>query len=320
MNCASIAVPHFAWRVTSTRSRYHLSSNTFRPPEWNPEGGFACSRGQLKSWLSCHLLELPYEAPFAITSLTGSLLWALNYAHWLLRGYFIDVKIHLIDTRGIREDRICPATILVRTLNVKRRDKPWHDDPYHEYFVFGGVSQQHILGSIDVDGFDGPTINTLIPGFGTIIRHERLHRSLCRFRLLLECPHEAQVSNRDMAAALKVAAQLHLQGDKLLTVTVMFLALRRRKWDQAAFQMVLDRFHGMYIPLLSMINLIAIGVAFPRQFLYKTVHLPIRSEMMDVVEWVRGMECLRLECVIAEMRQLSMPLVQEMFKNVRCEV
>lgn len=59
--------------------------------------------------------------------------------------------------------------------------KPWHDDPYHEYFVLGGVDPYAILGQVAL-GSVMEDKKTLLPGFDHVDRHEGLHASLGRFR------------------------------------------------------------------------------------------------------------------------------------------
>jgi hypothetical protein len=42
------------------------------------------------------------------------------------------------------------------------------------------------------------------------------------------------------------------------------------------------------------------GVRIPPLYLYRSWAVPIDPQMPDVVEWVRGMERIRLECGIAK--------------------
>jgi len=106
-----------------------------------------------------------YDAPGVITSLIGSLVWGLNYAHWLLSQGCGDIQIFLIDSWKLPEDRIYPARFLATYLEVIPLNIPWYDDPYHEYFVFGDVLSHAILGSVNLQSVTGEEINILLPGF-----------------------------------------------------------------------------------------------------------------------------------------------------------
>ncbi|KAF5131524.1 hypothetical protein E5D57_007879 [Metarhizium anisopliae] len=126
------------------------------------------SKEELQSCISAHMADYHYDASFIITSLTGSLLWALKRAHGLLSHGYREVQLILVNSWAIPEDRICPAAFLVEPAEVAHLAKRVRDAMDHEYFVFGDIPSDAILGSLDISiqFVQGTEINTLLPGFG----------------------------------------------------------------------------------------------------------------------------------------------------------
>jgi hypothetical protein len=212
--------------------------------------------------ISAHMAEIKYEAPYyTITSVTGSLLWALNYAHWLVRKGKKDVQIFLIDCRRISEGRIYAAPFLAAFLQVAPRKIPWHDDPYHEYFVFGGIPSDAILGSVYVNhqSLAGWEINTLLPGFSQFNEQDGLHASLEQFIMIHQntifrnVVRLADVTDKDILAACMLAEKFlddrvnHDNRCILFQITVMFLSLRKRNWKANVWGRILRVFQGMLL-------------------------------------------------------------------------
>ncbi|KAH6883818.1 hypothetical protein B0T10DRAFT_493879 [Thelonectria olida] len=195
-----------------------------------------------------------YDAPCEITSLTGSLLWGLNYAHWLLSRGYGDIQIFLVDTWKMPKGRIYPAKFLATYLGVAPRNIHWHDDPYHEYFMFGGVPSNAILGSVNLESVRGREINTLLPGFHQLDRDERLHESLDRFRKswtnIFGFPADAaSVTNDDIWAAGWTAGRILQNPDKNIhfQIAMMFLSLRKRDWNKEVWVEIQNVFEGVWL-------------------------------------------------------------------------
>jgi hypothetical protein len=200
-----------------------------------------------------------YEAPCVIISLTGSLLWGLNYAHYLLSRGKTDIRIILVDTWRIPEGRIYPAPFLARYLEVKPVGEPWHDDPYHEYFAFGGIPANAVLGSVSLASVTGKEISILLPGFNYLDKGERFHWSLERFQTggwpqavfaVLEMipANGAAVTDDDIDAARLTAAKFlnDFDTDIHFQISMMFLSLRKRDWNKDAWVKIEGVFGGMW--------------------------------------------------------------------------
>jgi hypothetical protein len=199
-----------------------------------------------------------YHAPFVITSLTGSLLWALNYAHWLLSQGEAEVNIVLLDAWSALTDHIYPARSLAAWLEIAPLGVTWHDDPYHEYFVFGDFPRHAILGSVALESAADRDLNTLVPGFSTLDPDEHLHETLRRFqtwRGLFDTPVEpVRITNDDIWAALVVASKFIRTPDPDIQfqLTLMFLALRKRAWYQPdVWPAVRHMFRGWCLPFVE---------------------------------------------------------------------
>ena len=201
------------------------------------------TKGEMKDALSAYLLNKYYTFFVRLTSVTGSLLWALARAHWLFGRGSHNIKIHLIDTRGMPADRIYPAVFLVQILDLPCRGVSYHDDPYHEYIAFGGISKHHVVGSVSVHGLDNKAINLLVPGFRDEDPGVRFFKTLERFRrpftrsplaLLNEDSEEKSIEDVDIQAALCFANFFGLRDETKLAVTTMALALQKRDWNKSA--------------------------------------------------------------------------------------
>jgi hypothetical protein len=199
-----------------------------------------------------------YHAPFVITSLTSSLLWALNYAHWLLSLGEAEVNIVLLDAWSALTDHIYPAKSLAAWLKVAPLGVAWHDDPYHEYFVFGDYPRHAILGSITLESAVDRDLNTLLPGFSTLDPAERLYESLRRFQTwtgFFDTPVEpVRITNDDLWAALVVSSKFIRtpNPDIQFQLTMMFLALCKRDWYQPdVWPAVRDMFRGLCLPFVE---------------------------------------------------------------------
>jgi len=70
---------------------------------------------------------------------------------------------------------------------------------------------------------------------------------------------------------------------------MMFLSLRKRDWNKEAWVKIQSLFEGVCIPSL---------------YLYRSWSSGINFRMPDVVEWVKGMEYIRMENVIANYQLL----------------
>jgi len=119
--------------------------------------------------------------PCRIVSLTGSLLWALGYARFqLIKKKATSVELCLVDTLKFPpQTLIFPATTLARILDIKPKGVPWHDDPYHEYLLFGCLpgDDNAVVGRIPFERIP-PEFNALIPGLYYTDPHEGLNASL----------------------------------------------------------------------------------------------------------------------------------------------
>ncbi|KAF7551834.1 hypothetical protein G7046_g7601 [Stylonectria norvegica] len=229
---ASVHIPRFTWRVESWRSQSRLTNPRRGQGDWNRQ---PVSKEALRSCVSAHMLGKPYNAPWMITSLTGSLLWALNYAHWLLNRGFGGVEIILVDAWKIPEDGIYPARFLATYLEVPALKVPWHDDPYHEYLAFGDVPSHASWG------------------FNQLYRNEDLHESLDRFLRWTDVfgrsTDAASVTNHDIWAAGVTARKFLRQPDTdaHFQIAMMFLSLRKRDWKREAWIEVQNVFKGKWL-------------------------------------------------------------------------
>lgn len=194
-----------------------------------------------------------YDSPFIITSLTGSLLWALNYAHYLLRQGYSDVELYLINTLKIPEGQVYAARFLSAFLKIKPLGVPWHDNPYHESFVFCGVPVDAVLGVVRLDSVEEAlmkkSIDILLPGYGQLDRQERLYRSLDRFQRPWNIPGQgARVTDQDIYIATWIARQFmrNFDQDVHVLISMMFLSLRKRAWDEEACDTLATEFEGVW--------------------------------------------------------------------------
>jgi hypothetical protein len=218
--------------------------------EWDPD---FCTEEILRSSVSAHLIGQPYEAPCSLVSFTGSLLWALNYAHWLLRQGDGDIRLFLIDTWRIPVGRIYPAGSIAAYLEIVPRGIPWHDDPYHEYLGLGFPPHEALLGFINISSVMGEDINTLLPLFNRFDPKEHLLSSLRQFQASWN-PHQIfipvkGITNKDVSAAVVLARKILQQFPQSegthFQITMMFLALQKRDWyNREAYDAIHREFPG----------------------------------------------------------------------------
>lgn len=191
------------------------------------------------------------RSSFAITSLTGSLLWALNYAYWLLRKGYGDINVLLIDTGKIPEGTIYPASFLVKYLEIQPLGISWHDNPYHEYLAFGNLPADAVLGSVGLRSTNGPEINTLLPSFSQIGKWESLHDSLWILQAGWKDVFDREVKGVPITDEEVQAAQCTAfkfvgcdNKDLHFQVAIMFLSLRKRVWNREAYTKIQRKFEG----------------------------------------------------------------------------
>lgn len=227
---ASAHVPRFVWRVISTRTRPDDDVQ-----EWDPD---LDTKEAFRSFISAHLKWDEYHAPCPLISFTGSLLWALNYAHWLLRQGDGDIRLFRIDAWRIPVGRIYPASSLAAYLEIAPRGILWHDDPYHEYLGLGFPPHEALLGCINISLVTGEEVNTLLPLFNLVDPNEGLLSSLRQFQVSWN-PHQIfipvkGITNKDVSAAVvlarKILQQYPQSEDTHFQITMVFLALQKRDW------------------------------------------------------------------------------------------
>lgn len=253
------------------------------------------------------MLGEAYHAPCRIVSFTGSLLWALSYARFqLIKKRATCVELYLVDTMKLsRVVWIFPATALARILDIKPRGVPWHDDPYHHYLLFGCLPRDNsaVVGRIVFNGIRSE-FNALVPRFDYTDPHEGLNASLSRM-ISMGFSENAQISVTDISIARQAADELISpieDKDVHFQITMMFLSLRKRKWDQGSFQKLRDAFVGKWFSRLYLFRTFAylylnLGVQIPSTYLFTSRNTIIHDRMVDVEEWVRGMEYMRCECI-----------------------
>ncbi|KAK4139150.1 uncharacterized protein C8A04DRAFT_33377 [Dichotomopilus funicola] len=119
-------IPRFLWRVESRSSRYRVLECS----HWDSQH-VHFNRDELRPWISTHMesRRAYYHAPFVITSLTGSLLWALNSAHRMLSRGEAEVNIVPLEAWSALTDHIYPAKSLAAWLEIEPPGITWHDDP-----------------------------------------------------------------------------------------------------------------------------------------------------------------------------------------------
>ena len=188
-----------------------------------------------------------------LTSMSGSLLWALNYANWSFRKGYTNIEIILIDTWKIPQGLIYPAKSLVEHLEIPARHIPWHDDPYHEHILFGGLDPIAIVGSVCLETVTGEEISTLLPGFDKLEAKERLLQSLKQFQARWQFSgifgstlQDVNITDSDIWAASVTAHKFVKEPDLALRtlVTVMFLSFQKRHWNKEVWKRIQSVFQG----------------------------------------------------------------------------
>lgn len=235
-------VPRFLFRETdnNTRSRYGrgISSRGLKAWPITNEG--------LRDHVSEHMSNTRNRS--VLTSLSGSLVWTLNYAHFRRRNEKRDIRLWLFDTSKIPRGTIAKATSLAKTLKIEKNYKPWHDNPYHENLVIGKVPEDAVLGHIELD--DGRLmkdqrcqIKRLLPVLKKSFRQSSILRSLnaCIEALLHAKPQS--ITPEDIDAAYELASGFTVgSAENSFTITMMFLCLRRRLWTPESAERLLEFF------------------------------------------------------------------------------
>lgn len=157
----SPSIPRFAWRVTSSRSRY----SGIMSFDAAGVGTKLFTMEQLRQVISAHMQNKYYKTPCAIVLLTGSLLCALNYAHWLVRNHNETARLHLIDSWLIPEKSVFAARFLARYVALDSLSIPWHENPYHKYFAFNGMPHYEMLGLVEIWPVIRNELDCLLPTF-----------------------------------------------------------------------------------------------------------------------------------------------------------
>jgi hypothetical protein len=98
---------------------------------------------ELKCWISGHMMAYEYQSPCKIVSFTASLLWVLCRARFLLTTKGMnEVQLFLIDIQKPPQDVAgYPAAFHFTVLEIGSRNRSYHDDPYHEYLLFGRLDK-----------------------------------------------------------------------------------------------------------------------------------------------------------------------------------
>lgn len=144
---------------------------------------------------------------------------------------------------------IFPATTLARILDIKPKGVPWHDDPYHEYLLFGCLpgDDNAVVGRIPFERIP-PEFNALLPGLYYTDPHEGLNASLdWMTRSGFLGGRATGVQIYDIYIARRAADELILpidDKDMHFQIVMMFLSLRKRRWDQGDVQTLRDAFVG----------------------------------------------------------------------------
>ncbi|OAQ58234.1 hypothetical protein VFPPC_11794 [Pochonia chlamydosporia 170] len=144
--------PRTMWRVEFSRPRYYRKNAMRASTDVDLRNLSDANKRELQSCVSAHVAGQHCDhndGPCAVTFLTGSLLWALHYAHWLLSHEYKDVRLMLVDSRNIPVEKIYPALSLAAFLDVKPLDGVWQNHSYQEYFVLGdaaGIAISKIVG------------------------------------------------------------------------------------------------------------------------------------------------------------------------------
>ncbi len=204
---------------------------------------------------SSHMLGATYHSPCRIVSFTGSLLSALSYPRFqLTKKRATGVEVYLVNTRKLPRDVwIFPATILAKIMDIKPKGVPWHDDPFHHYLLFGCLppDDDAFVGRIHFKGIHSE-FNVLLPGFDYPDPHERFNASYDRmiWSGFYGSPAPGvQISVNDIFIARSAANDLILpieDKDVHFRITMMFLTLRKRQWNQGSFQQLRDALAGKW--------------------------------------------------------------------------
>lgn len=240
------------------------------------------------------MLQKDYDSPCMITSFTGSLLWALNYAHWLLSRGRGGVVIILVDAWLMPKGRVYPASFIARYLEVQPLGIRWHDDPYHEHLAFGDVPSHAILGTVGFDSVQVEDINMLLPGFNQLYRRETLHGSLSRFLRWVDAfgrpSNTANVTDDDIWVAGLVARQFLRQPDTDIhfQIAMMFLSLRKRDWNRGAWIELMNVFKGKSLQFN-----ISCSRATYTNFIRKVFQF-LPSTCIDPKPWILALKCQML--------------------------
>ena len=178
---------------------------------------------------------------------------------------------------------------LVKGLNIDTWNWTWMNyDPWHEFLVFGGIAKCHVVKSIPISDITGANINHLMPGFATVA--EKGPTASLKWFQKNNLVQEVELLEADVTLAQDVAEAFGVQDKDRLTIAMMFLALRKWRWDHAALQLMRHRFPGESDPGLSKSRLIVLDMRFDITSLRAIENLPVR---LGMAEFVRGMQFLR---------------------------
>jgi len=133
----------YLFRVQSSSSQVSRTDEGFFSQTEPPEH---LSSPDYRDTLSNHLLWERKQSPWIST--TSSLLRALGFARYRCLQAEDDVRITMIDPRGLQSDTIFPANYLVEKYELKARGKLWHDQPDGEYLVTGKIPSDAFLGEV----------------------------------------------------------------------------------------------------------------------------------------------------------------------------
>lgn len=129
------------------------------------------------------------------------------------------------------EDTIYRARSLPKCPELEKEGVDWHNDPYHEYLVFGPVPADTIVGSVKLHSVTNE-INRLLPGFDLLDCRDGLHEGLARFELWTDFCAIVDGHEDDISAAMLLAEKLvHSDREAQFQITMMFLTLRERNYD-----------------------------------------------------------------------------------------
>jgi len=236
----------YLFRVQSSSSQVSRTDEGFfsqiEPPEH-------LSSPDYRDTLSNHLLWERKESPWIST--TSSLLRALVFARYRCLQAEDDVRITMIDPRGLQSDTIFPANYLVKKYELKARGKLWHDEPDGEYLVTGKIPSNTFLGETTYKAIS-KQIETILPELADKPHHltENLRKyyhgtqnELFRASKPKDQSFDLQAVAREYEAVRSIS--IAFGGEQIsLPLTLMCLAFRRRTILDQEWLKIGDDFAG----------------------------------------------------------------------------